>query len=57
MGTKKISPKDLDDKKKEEVRCVYAEASKTVLGNTTFHSLPWLAENVSLVIKVSRQKV
>ena len=51
MGTKKISPEDLDGK--EEGRCAYAEAGKTVLGNTTFHSLPWLAENVSTIIKVT----
>jgi hypothetical protein len=79
MGTKKISPEDLDGKKNEEGRCVEvknvpkavnigrvwnisphtlanAEAGKTVLGNTTFHSLPWLAENVSSIIKVNRQE-
>jgi hypothetical protein len=53
MGTKKISPEYLAGKKKEEGRCVYAETGKTVLGNTTFHSLPWLAENVSSIIKVT----
>ena len=53
MGTQKINPEDLDGKKKEEGKCLYAEAGKTVLGNTTFHSLPWLAENVSTIIKVS----
>ena len=53
MGIKIINPEDLDGKKKEEGKCAFAEAGKTVLGNTTFHSLPWLAENVSTIIKVT----
>jgi hypothetical protein len=53
MGTTKINPEDLSGKKNEEGACVYVEAGKTILGNTTFHSLPWLAENVSTIIKVT----
>ena len=53
MGTKTINAEDLDGKKNEEGKCPYAEAGKTVLGNTTFHSLPWLAENVPRIIKVT----
>ena len=50
MGTKKIYPEDIDE---EETKCPYKEAGKTILGQTTFHGLPWLTVDISPILKVT----
>ena len=52
MSAKKICPHDDEFKEGNEEKCPYAEAGKTYLGKTTFHSLPWLTENMSVNFKV-----
>ena len=56
MSAKKICPHDDEFKEGNEEKCPYAEAGKTYLVKTTFHSLPWLTENICVHIKVRRKR-
>ena len=39
MATKKVFLEDHDEKKDSDDKCPYAEAGKTILGDTSFHGL------------------
>ena len=52
MATKKVFLEDHDEKKDLNDKCPYAEAGKTILGDTSFHGLPWITENIPTILKV-----
>ena len=56
MSATKIVPHDDECNGGKEEKCPYAEAGRTYLGKTTFHSLPWLTENICVHIKVRRKR-
>ena len=54
MTTKKIFLEDHNAKKESDEKCPYKEAGKTILGDTSFHGLPWITENIPVILKVLR---
>ena len=54
MATKKAFLENHDEKKDSDDKCPYAEAGKTILGDTSFHGLPWITENIPVILKVGR---
>lgn len=50
---KDVDSKDKDAKEQDGIKCRYMKAAREFLGNTTFHGISWVAEDVSRAVKVS----